>query len=39
VRADYAEEEILSRIEKIVSQPQITEEVARELGQLQEVDK
>lgn len=39
VRADYAEEEILGRIEKIVSQPQITEDVARELGQRQEVDK
>ncbi|MFI8712161.1 hypothetical protein [Brevibacillus brevis] len=39
VRADYAEEAILARIEKIVSQPQITEDVARELGQRQEVDK
>lgn len=39
VRADYAEEEILARIEKIVNQPQITEDVARELGQRQEVDK
>ncbi|GAA4724180.1 recombinase family protein [Brevibacillus fulvus] len=39
VRADYAEEEILARIEKIVSQPQITADVAKELGQRQEVDK
>ncbi|MED1743199.1 recombinase family protein [Brevibacillus borstelensis] len=39
VRADYAEEEILARIEKIVSQPQITEDVVKELGQRQEVDK
>lgn len=29
----------MARIEKIVSQPQITEDVAKELGQRQEVDK